>query len=894
MGKTILQLFQTETLLGGVTAEQKYAIRDIKTDIETQSKNGILNATAFRGQNLLRKRLSVKGEETRFEAETTGLNALMLLAGPGIYGTEYFRVKTKTTDSRDVMVESTRAGVGGNRGLLGGVLKFIKNGPKKLGGLLGIKFPEQMIPSRFVERPEFKAGESDLYEQIAKIKKASEGNGFGRFLQKNVSGTFEQAGNQVLSGALSAGKKAIETALFGSRKAGAVRLGSKPEGRRYYDVNSIYSDVVDEENTDVTLRTDLSTKFHVLRKFSKVDTFFPIRLQNFFAKRFDDTQKNQNNKIISYAYQIPYLGESIYNYRNNINFIAFRKDDFLKSKKAGIVAVGNEMPKSTETPLTDDGLPIPYTTTIDLDTPNTPINERNDLTTFLSSYIEYELGQPSRVSSRPKGVGVSDKGVPEDMGNYQPYSKRNGTAQTQGYDLQRGILSYREISNGTDLMNLQGPMDSTTQTAKVGTLNKSLDEIDFIRLKFGSTTSDRYAYFRGTISGYSESYSPSYGQHQGIGMAYPLYTFESIERTLQFNFKAYSLSLDEHIACWERLQYLASLTMPQSFTANEATNPPIIKFWLGDMFDGRYSYIENLTYTTDVNFPWEIGLNSGSKADCYKLPMIIDISVTIHFIENMEDTISGDVIYDFWKVRKANAQRTNNPAVASAIAAQNQPQNLPAVTVTSSPKKKILPATTIPTLPSKPIKLADVNIPKTLPTIPNIQPLESSGNKIGGAPVTTNESPQSKISGETVPTTPNVPSDVAAITNTPTGTTNSTDKKGEADLPKYDVKRQFGDIAVLGKGTAKSDTLAMMAAEYNAVNEARVKLAVPGGGSYNINVSEVRGDSTHLYLNKDGTYTYESKYNVQFLNKRTKSDTDLEKEKKEFEAEQLKNWKSEN
>ena len=887
MAKTILELFKTQNLANGKTAEETYAIRDIKTELETQSNNSILNATAFRGQNLLRKKLSVKGKETRFEQEVTGLNALMLLAGPGIYGTEYFRVKTKTTDSRDVMVESTRAGVGGNRGLLGGVLKFIKNGPKKLGGLLGIKFPEQMIPSRFVERPEFKAGESDLYEQIAKIKKASEGNGFGKFLQKNASGTFDQIGNQVLSGALSAGKKAVETALFGSRKAGAVRLGSKPEGRRYYDVKSIYSDVIDEENTDIKLRKDSSTTFNVFRALSKFG--------GTFAKRFDDTQKNQNNKIISYAYQIPYLGESIYNYRNVINFIAFRKDDFLKSKKAGIVAVGNEMPKSTETPLTDDGLPIPYTTTVDFDTKAAPvpINERNDLTTFLSSYVEYELGQPSRVSSRPKGVGVSDKGVPEDMGNYQPYSKRNGTAQTQGYDLQRGILSYREISNGTDLMNLQGPMNSTTQTAKVGKLNKSLDEIDFIRLKFGSTTSDRYAYFRGTISGYSESYSPSYGQHQGIGMAYPLYTFESIERTLQFNFKAYSLSLNEHIACWERLQYLASLTMPQSFTANEATNPPVIKFWLGDMFDGRYSYIENLTYTTDVNFPWEIGLNSGSMADCYKLPMIIDISVTIHFIENMEDTISGDVIYDFSKVRKANLQRTNNPAIASAIAAQNQPPNLPAVTVTSSPKKKILPATTIPTLPSKPIKLADVNIPKTLPTIPNIQPLESSGNKIGGAPVTTNESPQSKISGETVPTTPNVPSDVAAIANTPTGTTNSTDKKGEADLPKYDVKRQFGDIVVLGKGTNKSDTLAMNSAKFNAVNEARTKLGVPDG-SYNLNVFEITGDSTHLYANRDGTYTYESKYRVQYLEKITKSDADLEKEKKEFEAEQLKNWKSEN
>jgi hypothetical protein len=360
------------------------------------------------------------------------------------------------------------------------------------------------------------------------------------------------------------------------------------------------------------------------------------------------------------------------------------------------------MLKSAETPLTDDGLSIPYTTTIDLDTKNTPINERNDLTTLLSSYVYNETNSPTRISSR--GIGLSDKGVPTDMGNYTPYSITNANPLIEvpkGYDLQRGILSYREISNGSDLMNLQGPMNSTSQTAKVGTLNKSLDEIDFISLKFGSYHGDRYAYFRGTVSGYSESYSPSYGQHQGIGMAYPLYTFESIERTLQFNFKAYSLNFNEHMANWERLQYLASLTMPQGFTANEATQPPLIYFWLGDMFVKRLAYIENLTYTTDVNFPWEIGLNSGSGADCYKLPMIIDVSVTIHFIEEMKDTTEGKFIYDFWD---ANLKRTNNPAIADAIAAQNQPANIPTTTVVSSPKKKILPAATIPTLQYKPIK----------------------------------------------------------------------------------------------------------------------------------------------------------------------------------------------
>jgi hypothetical protein len=864
MAKTILELFQTQNLANGKTAEETYAIRDIKKELKNESKNVILNATAFKGQNLLRKRLSVKGKETRFEQEVTGLHALMLLAGPGIYGTEYFRVKTKTTDSRDVMVESTRAGVGGNRGLLGGVLKFIKNGPKKLGTLLGANFPEQMIPSRFVERPEFKAGESDLYEQIAKIKKASEGNGFGRFLQKNVSGTFEQVGNQVLSGALSAGKKAVENALFGSRKAGAVRLGSKPEGKRYYDVKSIYSDVVDEENTDVTLRTDLSTKFHVLRKFSKIDTFFPIRLQKFFAKRLDEKSKNTNNKILSYAYQTPYLGENIYNYRNTINYLAGRATDFLNSKKSGIVNIGRQLSGKSEdylyTSITDDGLPIPYTTTVDFDTIATPvpINERNDLTTYLKGYIDFENGFPVKKSTR--GVGINDKGVPGDMGNYQPYSKRNGTPNTQGYDLQRGITDYREIRNGSDLMNAQGPNASTTYTSKINGVNKTLDEIDFIRLKFASKHSGRYAYFRGTISAYSETYSPSYAQHQGIGMAYPLYTFESIERTIQFNFKVYSLNAKEHIACWERLQFLASLTMPQGFTATQATIPPIVKFWLGDMFVDRTVYIENLNFTTDVNFPWEIGLNA-TDVECYKLPMIIDVSTTIHLIDDVSDTTSAKAMYDFDATNVI--KRSTNPAIASAIAAQNQSANIPTTTVTSSPKKKIPSAQTIPTISAKPIKLADVNIPKKLPTIPNIQPLESMGtNQTGGTPV-----------GSGVPATPQAPSQPATpptpiptpdITKTPVGDTNSTSKAGVADIPKELPLKFAGEVEIIGKATSRDSNIAMQSARKNAIDNAATKLGL--AGSFSVSSFEVDNDNTagHLYKNKDGTYTYESTFKVTF------------------------------
>ena len=841
MAKTILELFQTQNLANGKTAEETYAIRDIKKELKNESQNVILNATAFKAQNLLRKRLSVKGKETRFEQEVTGLHALMLLAGPGIYGTEYFRVKTKTTDSRDVMVESTRAGVGGNRGLLGGVLKFIKNGPKKLGTLLGAKFPEQMIPSRFIDNPTFKPGQSDLYDQIAKIKKDSEGNGFGRFLQKNVNGTFEQAGNQVLSGALSAGKKAVETALFGSRKAGAVRLASKPFGKRYYDVNSLYSDVVDEENNDIKLRKDLSTTFNAFREISKVNGIFGDK---FFAKRLDEKSKNTNNRIISYAYQTPYLGDEIYNYKNTINYSAGRATDFLNSKKPGIVNIGKQLSGKSEdylyTAITDDGLPIPYTTTVDFDTiaAPVPINERNDLTTYLKGYIDFENGFPVKKSTR--GVGINDKGVPGDMGNYQPYSKRNGTPNTQGYDLQRSITDYREIRNGSDLMNAQGPNASITYTSKINGVNKTLDEIDFIRLKFASKHSGRYAYFRGTITAYSETYSPSYAQHQGIGMAYPLYTFESIERTIQFNFKVYSLNAQEHIACWERLQFLASLTMPQGFTATEATIPPIVKFWLGDMFVDRTVYIENLNFTTDVNFPWEIGLNP-TGVECYKLPMIIDVSITIHLIDDVSDTTSGKAMYDFDVTNVI--KRSTNPAIIPVPA---PPPSIPTTTVTSSPKKKIPSAQTIPTISAKPNIIGDITLPKNIP-IPNIKPLESN---LGNIPTPNITLPENTSNG-----------------SVPVNTTNSTSKAGVADIPKELPLKLAGEVEIIGKATSRDSNQAMQAARKNAIDNAATKLGL--AGSFSVTSFEVDNDNTagHLYLNKDGTYTYESTFRVTFTNK---------------------------
>jgi hypothetical protein len=54
------------------------------------------------------------------------------------------------------------------------------------------------------------------------------------------------------------------------------------------------------------------------------------------------------------------------------------------------------------------------------------------------------------------------------------------------------------------------------------------------------------------------------------------------------------------------------------------------------MYVSRVGFVESLSYTIDDNAPWEIGLDKAMKD--YKLPKIIDVSVTIKFIENKSTT----------------------------------------------------------------------------------------------------------------------------------------------------------------------------------------------------------------------------------------------------------------
>jgi hypothetical protein len=258
MGKSILELFQTQQIpfkdTGTVeTAQKHFAIRNSK-DIDNEPSNPLL-VPAFKLQKGIRKKLSVKDRETRLEEEVTGLNALMLLSGPALYGTDLFRLKTKTTN----MLDDMRAASNGSNtnGLLGGFIKKVEKFGKNLLSKLGVTFPEKLIPTRVVQNTTFKDGlVTDLIKTLQTLKDGSNGSWAGRFLADNTKGGLSGIPNRLVSSGITAAKNALGKALFGSRTEAGQNL-AKSGGK--YNNEALYSKGVDYTNTNIGDRNDLST-----------------------------------------------------------------------------------------------------------------------------------------------------------------------------------------------------------------------------------------------------------------------------------------------------------------------------------------------------------------------------------------------------------------------------------------------------------------------------------------------------------------------------------------------------------------------------------------------------------------------------------------------------------
>jgi hypothetical protein len=135
------------------------------------------------------------------------------------------------------------------------------------------------------------------------------------------------------------------------------------------------------------------------------------------------------------------------------------------------------------------------------------------------------------------------------------------------------------------------------------------EENDLIKFIIGSTQ------FRATLNGITDNWSPSWNNVKYPGNPYPVYMYESFERTVSFNFKVYAMAEPELKTVYEKLQALSNYTLPN--IGGQYYTGQLIKIKIGSIID-KNGFITSLTYTVPDEISWDIA---------HEKPIGIDVSV---------------------------------------------------------------------------------------------------------------------------------------------------------------------------------------------------------------------------------------------------------------------------
>lgn len=424
---------------------------------------------------------------------------------------------------------------------------------------------------------------------------------------------------------LSQAKKVGQQEVSAGKKVGDTKSGAPSTG-----VDSVirYSDTVDETQDDVKLRNDLST---ILVSKKEKETQTPDKKKQIDAIKGNAGALNvKQNPFAKSADKVKSAD-------------ADTKDGLQSGRKLGQKSISDGTKKVGDLSDATSGEVIVYSSTVD--ETQDDVKLRNDLSTKLEALTKASTAVSSAGSSI-SGLSRTDvqKNMYSSLKNKSSDGKKSNSLKTK-----YGI----ESSDKLDFLNEKTQYTATADGRLQLTDGTYLDDWDFITLKLQSRATGKAVNFRATVSGISETVSPSWDSGKFIGSPFNYYTYSSIERSVSFNFKVYSTTPAQHVAAWQRINFLTGLAYPQGYNQPYAT-PPFVLLTLGNLYVNKNAYIESLSYTMDDNAGWEIGLNDES-VKTYKCPIVVDVAITLKFVES-RNTTSGGKFYGFELGREATAE----------------------------------------------------------------------------------------------------------------------------------------------------------------------------------------------------------------------------------------------
>lgn len=551
-------------------------------DSNIRTNSAALNV-ALAPVNLVRKNLSARLKETRLEEEVTGVRIMRTFASPIIYGTALPKIIMKQSSSTITMKN------GSNLQFEGGIItNLIEKAKDKLkdfaSSKLGIKFPELLIPTRVKD----------------KITAELRGSKNGGPISKDKLIKIRDAGQGNLLGNILS--KPLTPQQIGNTLAGAgINAAKKAAKEAIFGLGDKFKQVAGGATGERTISIR--------------------RLDNPYGS------KNKYSKIIKIR-----NGESVKE-TGNLTSLTSLQDEFGKPVRLGGGLIG---------------------LLATLTTPNSLfVLSRNSNTTLNYANIDSKIFPEFPEFS----VKTITQNIPQKRDLTKRYSKDSagGTINTFRID----NTNKTKFNTKKDLINLSTPVYlKTADTEKKLANNNLIEDYDFVTLRFYSLAKSSAVYFKATISGLNESFSPSWEGSKFIGNPFNFYTYGGVERSVSFNFKVYSLNSEEHKAAWQKLNFLAGLVYPQNSYTQTFITPPFIQFTLGNMYKNKGAFIDSLSFEVDDNTPWETGLyptknlnritklSDTNAIKNFKLPTIINVNITIKFVETSFLT-NGKNLYAF-------------------------------------------------------------------------------------------------------------------------------------------------------------------------------------------------------------------------------------------------------
>jgi hypothetical protein len=639
---TILELFQNQPLpsQGGQTAEAAYAIRDSK-DIDINVADPLVNSTGILLAKGARKVAGIKGSETLLEQELTGVRIIRSGAIPVIYGTELPRITLRTTSTLESMRASTVGELADNGSLGGKILNAADSVKSALG--LGTPITPTYTVGQLVGNSDINLKETqDRMLDLQTIKSSATGLPASKFLGELggllQGGNLKTVARGLIGAGLRAGKDKLREKLFGTGERGARKeLPPSYEDGTPIGPNSLTTFVEGSTKwlspsirygSDSQIQPSREPQEGVIDKNgSTYSNLLNINPSAEPGERFDLSEK----QIISLGYD-PNDNETKLSSLFSNKF-AFKQPNFT----AGQIDVNNVVDAEGNLVNTGGGLSNAQIFVGDGE---------------LDNEVDSLIIQETQERANDKIELSIDR---------QRFSAEPNRAPKFSQKITRRDYNTDEFIENKYFFNSVG--DSVNATGVYSGDDEFLDNSDFITLKFKSIPLNKSVNFRSTISGLTETFSPSWEPSNFIGNPFSFYTYNSIERSVSFNFDAFSLNAEEHKTMWDKLNFLQGLTYPQGYYPTSAVKPPLIELTLGSMYKKKVAFIESLSFTTEDNVPWNIADSvdyvvnvtptgerqiaaTPQNMQDYKLPMIVSVAVGLKFLES-RNTTEGRKFYSF-------------------------------------------------------------------------------------------------------------------------------------------------------------------------------------------------------------------------------------------------------